>query len=242
MEPRPPVLETRELPEAPDLPHRLGRHVAHDSRSRRFAFVPPAPVPLRDVAWRRRVPPYDQGADVTLGGVVYHGLGSCTFNATCGQLSTAPHRHRFRSQQKIAEGYCEETRIDPFPGEMPPEDTGSSGLAGAKVALSRGWCSRYDHAFSFDAMLQALMTGPTMAGTVWRGNMFKPDGDGRLHPTGGDVGGHEYEQYGVDVERRRVWCWQSWGNWGPLGGRFWLHWDDMAALLAADGDCTILVP
>lgn len=234
---------TRELPEAPSLPHRLGRSVEHDSRSRRFAFAPPTPLPLRDVAWRRRVPPYDQGATIRFHGKEYRGgLGSCTFNATAGVLSTAPHRHRFRSQAKIAAGYSEATALDPFPGQWPEEDTGSSGLAAAKVALAHGWVGRYDHAFSFDAMLQALMIGPTMAGTVWRGNMFRPDGDGQLHPTGGDVGGHEYEQYGVDVERRRIWCWQSWGNWGPLGGRFWLSWDDMAELLAADGDCTILVP
>lgn len=237
-----PSVRAYPLPEAPDLPFRLGRGVQHDERSRAFAFTAPERLELRDVAWRRRVGPYDQGADVMFGGILYHGLGSCTFNGLAGALSTLPHHHRFRSQQRITEGYAAATAIDPFPGTFPPDDTGSSGLAVAKVALSRGWISRYDWAFSFDAVLQSLMLYPGITGTVWRSQMFHPDPDGRVRIGGSDAGGHEYEVYGVDVQNRRLWCWQSWGtDWG-IGGRFWLSWDDYRELLAADGDYTILVP
>lgn len=234
----------RQLPEAPDLPYRLGRHQEHDPRSRSFAFVAPEPLPLRDVAWRRHVPAYDQGAPIKFRGKEYrYGLGSCTFNATAGAISTSPHRHRFRSQARIAAGYSEATSIDPFPGQWPDDDTGSSGLAAAKVALRHGWIREYRHIFRFDDFLQAMMVGPVIVGTVWRSEMFDPEPDGRVHALGSVVGGHEYEAFGVDVGQRRVWCWNSWGGgWGVGGGRFWLAWDDLRDLLAQDGDATVLVP
>lgn len=221
----------REIPQAPDNPFPLGRRgVNHDPRSRAFAFAAPEPLPLRDVAWRRRVPVYDQGQ-----------LGSCTANALCGALSTMPHRHRFRSQRNVVKVYSAATAIDPWPGQYPPDDTGSDGLSVAKVALARGWISRYEHIFRWDDFLQAMMVGPVIVGTYWLGDMFHPDADGRAHRAGYVAGGHEYECYGVDVANRRVWFFNSWGDWG-LGGRFWMTWDDFSALLADDGDATVLVP
>lgn len=212
-------------------PHALGRRVEHDPRSRAFAFTPPAPRPIVDVAWRRLVGPYDQGQ-----------LGSCTANALCGALSTKPYRHRFESQRNVVKVYSQATVVDGFDGTYPPDDTGSSGLAVAKVALIKGWITRYEHAFDFDAALQALMVGPGITGTVWRSQMFYPEPDGRVRTGGNEVGGHEYEVYGVDTVNQRVLCWNSWGaRWG-LGGRFYLTWDDYRELLAADGDFTVLVP
>jgi hypothetical protein len=225
----------RPIPVAPDLPYPLGRAgVNHDPRSRLFAFAPAEPLPLRDVAWKRLVPVSDQGA-----------LGACTAYALCGALSTKPHRHRFRSRRNIVKVYSEATRIDPWPGGYYApdwEDSGSDGLSVAKVALARRWISRYEHIFRWDDFLQALMVGPVIVGTEWRSEMFHPEPDGRVHAIGSVVGGHEYEVYGVDVTERRVWCFNSWGlGWG-IGGRFWLTWDDLRDLLAADGDATVLVP
>lgn len=237
-----PTVRVERLPEAPDLPQRLGRHLEHDERSRGFAFAPPEPRPIVDVAWRRRVGPYNQNDDVHFFGVTYHGLGSCTFNGLCGALSTLPHRHRFRSQQRIAEGYSEATKIDPFPGEFPTEDTGSSGLAVAKVALSRRWISEYRHIFSFDDFLQAMMVGPVITGTAWRSQMFYPEPSGQVRPTGSGVGGHEYEAFGIDATEHRVWFWNSWGARWSIGGRFWMSFEDFRGLLADDGDATVLVP
>jgi hypothetical protein len=185
----------RQLPEAPDLPHRLGRAgVNHD---------------------------------------------------LCGALSTLPHKHRFRSERNIVKVYSSATAVDPWPGGYYApdwEDTGSDGLSVAKVALSAGWISRYEHAFSFEAMLQALMVGPVIQGTWWTFDGFHPDPSGRVRFTGGKAGGHEYETYGVDVANRRLWHWQSWGGQFGIGGRFFTTWDDTAEQQADDGDCTILVP
>ena len=219
------------IPEAPGLPHRLGRHRNHDPRSRNFAFTAAQPRPIQDVSWGRSVPVYDQG-----------NLGSCTAHALCGALSTAPHKHHFRSEKNIVKVYSAATAIDPYDGQYPPDDTGSDGLSVAKVALSKKWISRYEHAFSFDDMLQALMIGPVIVGTAWKDRMFHPDPSGLVTVAGATVGGHEWQVYGVDTTQRRLWAWNSWGrDWG-VGGRFNLSWDDMRALLAEDGDCTILVP
>jgi hypothetical protein len=221
----------RRIPEASDIPHPLGRAgVNHDPRSRAFAFAPPEPLPLRDVAWKRRVPIYDQG-----------NLGSCTANALCGALSTLPQKHHFRSQRNIVKVYSEATRIDPWPGAWEPDDTGSDGLSVAKVALRRGWINRYEHVFSFTDFMQAMMRCSPIVGTVWKSSMFRTEADGRLRVTGSDVGGHEYQPYGVDVTERRIWCYNSWSeSWGAKG-RFYLSWDDFADLLADDGDCTVLL-
>jgi hypothetical protein len=225
----------RQLPEAPDLPHRLGRAgVNHDPRSRQFAFTAPEPRPVVDVAWKRRVGVYDQG-----------NLGSCTAHALCGALSTLPHKHRFRSERNIVKVYSSATAVDPWPGGYYApdwEDTGSDGLSVAKVALSAGWIREYRHIFAFADFLQAMMVGPIIVGTEWRDRMFYPDPSGQVIPSGSVAGGHEYEVYGLDAVEHRAWCWNSWGpGWGA-GGRFWLSWDSLRELLASDGDATVLVP
>ena len=220
------------IPEEPDLPHPLGRAgVNHDPKSRNFAFVAPDPRPIVDVAWHRRVPVYDQGI-----------IGSCTAHALCGALSTLPHRHHFRSERNIVKFYRAATAIDPWPGQYPPEDTGSDGLSVAKVALAKGWITRYEHIFTWNDFLQAMMVGPVIVGTEWREQMFWPDPFGGVRPIGSVAGGHEYQAFGIDVARRRVWFFNSWGpGWG-VEGRFFMTWDDFRSLLAADGDATVLVP
>jgi C1A family cysteine protease len=53
-------------------------------------------------------------------------------------------------------------------------------------------------------------------------------------------GGHEVELFGLDVEKRQIWAYQSWGrSWGGLGnGTFWFSYDTFAQLLAEKGDVT----
>jgi hypothetical protein len=110
------------------------------------------------------------------------------------------------------------------------------------VALRRGWISEYQHIFRFADFLQAMMVGSPIVGTWWTDGMFRVEPDGRVRPVGDKAGGHEYQPYGVSVDQRRIWFWNSWGSWGPLGGRFWMSWDDFEGLLDDDGDATVLVP
>lgn len=216
---------------------RLGRHVHHDPRSLRY--LAPARLDLTSVRHQRYIPVFDQGQ-----------LGSCTGNAAAGCLGTGPLFHAIgvtvlgqdeTTDETYAVGiYSDAEKLDGGAG-YPPEDQGSSGLSVAKVLKSRGLISGYTHATSLQATLTALAAGPVIVGTSWHEDMFTPDADGRLHPTGAVEGGHEYVLDELDVENQRVWMQNSWGtSWG-LTGRAYLTWTDLGTLLDDQGDCTVFV-
>ncbi|MCK9896987.1 hypothetical protein [Frankia sp. AgB32] len=231
---------TVRIPERPDNPHRLGRHVAHDPRSARYAVAGAPTSTLVSRRWTRRIPVLDQGD-----------LGSCTGNAAAGWLGTD---NAIRQGVTTVDGvavdeayavqlYSAATRLDDIDGDYPPTDTGSDGLSVAKALQAAGIARGYQHAFSLQATLTALATaGPVLLGTVWLQAMFEPAKDGRLTPRGAVAGGHEYLADEIDVERRRVWITNSWAeSWG-IGGRAYLTWDDLATLLDQQGDVTVPTP
>lgn len=209
---------------------RLGRHVEHDPRSRSYAVQAASLGTLTSVRHRRLVPIYDQG-----------NLGSCTGQACAGALSTAPFGHRYREASAVR-FYSQATKLDDDPATYPPTDTGSTGLAVAKVALARKLCSSYQHAFSLEAALTALQTGSVMLGLAWKTGCDTPDSSGLIRWTGSVRGGHEIELDENDVEGRRVGFPNSWGKGWGVNGRAYMSWDDLAAALADSGDITVLVP
>lgn len=253
-EPAQPVTLT--LLEAPDNPHRLGRHVAHDPRSRRFAFGF-RPEAARKVesrpSWTRRIPVLDQGA-----------LGSCTGHAGAGWVGTdtadragitrigdPPFAAR-RDESTPPVGpvdetwavalYSAATVIDPFPGVYPPQDTGSDGLSIAKVLEAWGLVAEYTWGFGgLTDVVTGLQSGVVLLGTVWYSSMFYPTPSGELVITADAyvAGGHEYVADGeLDVDQRRVWITNSWGDWG-IDGRAWLSFDTLGRLLAEQGDAVM---
>lgn len=222
---------------------RLGRHVVHDSRSLNFQVQAEDFSVLKSARWPSHIPVLDQGQ-----------LGSCTGNAAVNVLGTEPfwatdpvkavlsESNGELDEQYAVAVYSEATVWDPYPGNYPPTDTGSDGLSVAKILQKHGKISGYQHATSLAAALTALTKQACMAGTVWRGDMFRPESDGRLRTTGQVEGGHEYKLDEIDVETKRIWILNSWGsNWG-LGGRAWISWDDFGHLLADDGDVTVFTP
>lgn len=240
-----------EWPAAPRYPgesrsYGLGRHVHHDSESRRYAVAAPA-GDLRPVFHRRRIPIFDQGD-----------LGACTGMAAVGILGTDQYlRDPEPTIRDALHVYSEATRIDPFDGAYPPTDTGSDGLSAAKVLQREGWISGYQHTFSLAEALAALQLRPLMVGTVWTEGMFEPDASGRVAASGAQVGGHEYvvDEYvpaGVpatsDPQAKLSWsapmvgCTTSWGEGFGVRGRFFLSVKTFGDLLAGDGDVIVLVP
>jgi hypothetical protein len=208
---------------------RLGRHVQHDERSRAYPFTPRHTGPLVSIRHKRHVPPFDQGD-----------LGSCTGNACAGALSTAPFAHRF-TESRAVKIYSAATKLDDVPGSYPPDDTGSDGLSVAKVALSSGYITRYEHCFDLQAVLAALQVGPVLLGVSWRTGFDNPTSDGRMTYTGSVRGGHEICADEIDVTNKRVWITNSWGtSWG-VAGRAWWSWDDLTKILADSGDATVLI-
>jgi hypothetical protein len=221
---------------------RLGRHVEHDERSLSFAFRAAPAAPLVSVRHERHIPVLDQGQ-----------LGSCTANAGIGAAATGRNfvgsvvsqlggRDAGALESLAVDIYSEETRVDSFPGTYPPDDTGSSGLAAAKVLKSRGLISGYEHPFGLSPALAALAVGPTIIGINWYESMFEPASDGRLTISGKVAGGHEIALDELVVEQQRVWLTNSWGeSWG-IEGRAYLTWADYGRLLKEDGDVVLFTP
>lgn len=203
---------------------RLGRHVEHDPRSWGY----PAPMRSRivSVMHRRLVPAFDQGE-----------IGACTGNAAIGCISTEPFDHE-GTEAEAVDVYEEATRIDGIPGEYPPDDTGSSGLAVMKVLKTRGLIAGYAHAFGLDAVLRALVLRPGVTGISWREGCDTPDAHGIVRYEGDILGGHEIELAGIDVSARLVWFWNSWGSEWGAGGMFAMSFDDYRKALADHGDAT----
>jgi hypothetical protein len=179
-------------------------------------------------------------------------VGSCTGHA--GAATIASDTYWSTGKQFLATGtaaecsrwavalYSDATRLDPWPGVYEPEDTGSDGLSIAKVLHARGLISGYQHATSLAAALTGLAERVVMVGTTWMEGMYDVGGDGHMAVRGAPLGGHEYVLDELDVTGRRVWMRNSWGEGWGMRGRAWMTWDELGALLADYGDCTILVP
>lgn len=214
--------------------YKLGRIVNHDEKSKQFAFDT-ANVPITNITHQRLIPVLDQGQ-----------VGSCTGNAGIGAINTAPFivavTPAFTPDEAGAlKLYSAAEKIDGGAG-YPPEDRGSSGLSVAKALLKAGMISAYQHVFTLSDALKALMTYPLFVGTNWTENMFNPDADGRVHPTGAIAGGHEYVAFKVDADNGRIWFYNSWGtNWG-IAGTFYMTWADFHDLLLKNGDATVPIP
>lgn len=220
---------------------RLGRHVLHDSRSLNYQVEAVRRVEdLESIIHVQHIPTQNQGD-----------IGSCTGNAAVNNLAmgdfyTDEIRALFNgvteAERYALDLYSEATGIDPFAGTYPPQDTGSNGLSVAKVLHKRGLISGYLHATSLEAVLTALAKQPINIGTVWTSEMFRPHRDGQILTGGSVAGGHQYALVGLDIEQRRVWLENSWGDpWGR-SGRAYLKWERLEWLLSQRGDCVVYVP
>ncbi len=220
------------IPHAENLPYKLGRHIYHDSCSLSYGFDTTG-LSIVDVEHKRFIPVLDQGQ-----------TSSCTGNAGIGAINTDPfplNTHYSPDENGALVLYSDAEKIDGGQG-YPPEDAGSHGLSIAKALVNAKVISGYQHTFTLNDALMALSKYPVIVGINWYSDMFNPDSDGRVHPTGNLSGGHEIEAFKVDITNGRVWFYNSWGpNWG-VNGTFYLTWADFATLLAQRGDVTVLLP
>ena len=213
---------------------KLGRIKEHDSRSLAFGFDTTGII-IKDVTHARYIPILNQGQ-----------LSSCTGNAGIGAISSAPfdnidNKVYSRDENGALKLYGDAEKIDGGAG-YPPEDVGSSGLSIAKALSNAGLISGYQHTFTLFDALKALTVYPIIVGVSWYSDMFNPDADGRVHPTGTVEGGHEIQAYRIDCENGRVWFHNSWGNSWGVNGDFYITWADFAILLNQGGDVMVLLP
>lgn len=216
---------------------RLGRHYEPPPLKAKLAaamrWATRRARPVRSVQWERHGGPFDQGE-----------LGSCTANAALGCLMTGPFYKPGRDfvEADCVRIYSAATRLDTVPGHFPPSDTGSSGPAALNACQRENLISGFHHVFSFTGVLQALQSGPGITGTNWHEGMDSPSGpDAIVAPTGAVRGGHEYECYGLSVEKSLLFFWNSWGTGYGNGGRFSMTFASYQQLLAERGDFTVPV-
>lgn len=213
-------------------PFPLGRKVNHDPRSLAYPALVPAAAPLKPVSHKHYGPVLDQG-----------NIGSCTGNAAAQTMNTRPFHKPFSAyltETDALEIYTMATKIDPFQGEFPAQDTGSDGLSVAKVLRQQGRITSYGHGFGIDHVRAALQLGPALVGTNWYESMFHPDAKGRVEPSGNVAGGHEYVLLG-DNQKGWLRFLNSWsGEWG-FHGFFYMTYESFSKLLHEDGDVTVPV-
>lgn len=218
----------------PSTDPRLKRLVHHDSKSKEYQFDTTG-IQLVSTRHTRHIPILDQG-----------NVGSCTGNAGIGALGTDPFPQTPNGIYSFDESgaqklYSDAESLD-GDGPFPPNDNGSSGLSIAKVLKAKGLISGYQHNFTLQNTLLALVKYPLLIGSYWFTGMDSLDTDGRAHPNGTIRGGHEYLADEIDVENGKVWFDNSWGEGWGIRGRFYLTWEDLAFLLNQRGDSTVLFP
>jgi hypothetical protein len=227
---------------------RLGRNMWLDGRSLAHMVENSVNEMGRRLAsqeWERVLVILDQGK-----------LGSCTGNAGTGALGTQPFYDAVgkkvlpapadgtAGEEFAVKLYSDATVVDGYPGQYPPDDTGSSGLAICKVLKSRGTIKGFKWARTAHGFLQLLQNGPVLQGMPWYNAFFEPDKQGFIDSntnwsSSGVAGGHEVEAIGVELDTKdafnsAVVYANSWGaSWGD-GGRFRMRLRTYEALNGVD--------
>lgn len=225
----------------PQLDPRLGRQMVHDVKSRAFAFplgaVPDKPTKaIRHHIYGPRVTPRQK-------------IGCCSGVDQVIKLNAAGNRRTgvVLGMAEAEETYSLATHLDPFDGEYPPTDTGSSALGACQASKSLGRIERYEWLFAGARQVLAALAGgegkpgrPVGVGTWWMADMFQTEEKSLLvKPTGGRAGGHQWTVTGWDphFDAFEGLCW--WGpEWGQKG-RFRIKFADLDDLLADDGDAHV---
>jgi hypothetical protein len=152
----------------------------------------------------------------------------------------APIRDEY--QNADAHGIYYECKV--IDGQQGAEN-GSTVRSGALAMRTRGRLAAFAFAHSTDEINQWIDSkGPVVVGTTWTNDMFEPDANGYVKPTGGPAGGHCYLLLDRIDEEDAYLFQNSWGgSWG-LGGRFKMKRADFDGLLSDYGEacCSLELP
>lgn len=215
---------------------KFDRVYEHDERSAQFPMrlMWTTPPPLVSKTWDLSVQ-LDQGSE-----------GACVGFGFSHEAAAGPEKVFGVTNAYAHNWYCRAQQLDPWPGgacenNNDPYYEGTSTLAGAKVGVELKHYTSYLWATSEEEIARTVGNyGPVVTGLNWHEGMMDTDVDGFIRPSGAVVGGHCIVVIGVNVEDGYYILQNSWGsNWG-INGRCYLRREDMAELLADDGDACVL--
>jgi hypothetical protein len=123
----------------------------------------------------------------------------------------------------------------------PKTENGSSVRTAAKVLQQEGKISSYAFASNMNEIKYwVLNNGPVIVGTTWTQDMFSPDENGVVHPTGDIVGGHAYllnEFYPNYLGQDCFGFQNSWDGWGlNSSGKFYISVEEFNKLFIYNGE------
>jgi hypothetical protein len=212
---------------------KLDRRVSFDERSRSYpirALLAPEQIAKpRGYTWRVYTH-LDQGQE-----------GACVGFAWAQELAARPAVVAGVTNEVAEALYRQARYLDEWPGE---DYDGTSVIAGAKAVTGNGYMPEYRWAFGLQDLILAIgYKGPAVLGINWYTGMFDPDSDGLLHVTGQIEGGHAILADSVNVKKRLIGLWNSWGpDWSPINGaQAYVGFDDMQRLLDEQGEACVPV-
>lgn len=210
------------------LPHGLGRN--------------PSPLDIRDYRLGEFMPPLLKG---DLSGERYWSFPSEPLNQDltnhCVGFAMAdfginlPVQTMFTNQ----DGHNFYYKCKAVDGDPDGED-GTNLRAAAKVLKKEGRIPSYAFASTTDEITYWLLNkGPMIVGTAWTEDMFVPDENNIIHPTGAVKGGHGY-LLNEKTLHGFYHIQNSWGEWGVKGGTY-ISISDFAILLRNNGEAIAAV-
>jgi len=215
------------------MPPRLGRIVEFDERSRNY----PVRTLISGVAPKYKYW-WDGGAFLDQGAT-----GTCVGHAWAHWAEDSPVTHPSDAVDPFLI-YRDACKRDPWPeNDAGDLDYGTSVLAGVQGLHERGIVESYHWCFSLDDLRLAVLTkGPVVVGTYWYNSMWSTqNGFLPVDEASGIAGGHAYEVNGANDVYKRFRIKNSWGQGWGVAGRAYINYDDMAKLLANEGEACIAI-
>jgi hypothetical protein len=182
------------------------------------APAPPGPGPVLAFSWEDRIQ-LDQGQTNHCVGFGWAAWGDC-----------APVEDTYQNADGNAIYY--ECKVQ---DGQPDQENGSSVRSGAKAMQNRGRLGAYVFASAVDELKQWVTShGPVVIGSAWTQDMFQPDANGLVQPTGPIEGGHCYLMLGYNPATDLFEFDNSWGTAWGVEGRFFMSATDFDQLVFQD--------
>lgn len=157
----------------------------------------------------------------------------CVGFGWAGWSIAPPYENSKYADKDAHEIYYEIKEIE---GE-PKQENGAYVRSGAQAMKDRKRLRAYAFADDPGVMRTYLHSkGPIVVGTSWTGDMFTPDANGFVKPTGENEGGHCYLLIGDLVSESSFVFQNSWGSSWGMEGRFKMKYSDFFALWSDWGE------